>query len=640
LTANAEQSEAVLKHWVTLGVFLLAAGVAIEADRQAAQFRSGIDLIRVDVTVLDRNRRPVEGLTAADFTLTENGVPQAISSFAWVRLPAVQALSAPWARTAVADVATNTLGDRRLFILYLDDQHLLDQSAIRDAKAIAQAAIEQLGPGDLGAVVFPVGQQHSQQFTNDRGRLLAAVAAFQPKVFQGPTILDSLRQLADLLATIPERRKVVLYIGPGMRIDPEIIAKVVVAGVEFGGAQGSHGQAFYELQHLVRSAQRANVSFYTVDPRGLAAPPGQAMSAVASPRPEGPDTDPTRLEREFLQALARETGGRAIVNDNEPARRVPVVFSENNSYYLLGFRSTDSAANGKFRRLAVKVNRPGVEVHARGGYYAASPETFKARPVPPIADALARLVPVADVPMQLAAAPFSGAAGAAVAVSVRIDVPVPAQPVAEGVEVLLDVFDTNGRSQGAQRQRVELRLAPGMRETTAYTALFRSDLRPGKYEIRASATVPRVSRTGSVFGDVEVPDFASNPVSLSGLTLEESPAPLAGPAEALSGLLPIVPTTLRVFSSAETIGTFFRVYQGGNREPVAVPLAVEVVAATGKVLKSVTETVAAGRFRDRKIDCRVPLPISELPSGAYVLRVRAAIDARQVAQREVPFVVR
>jgi hypothetical protein len=174
--------------WMAAWAFVaLPAAAALLALDPAAQqptgpaFRGGIDVVNVDVTVLDKNRRPVRGLTAADFTVLENGEPRSIVTFSAVDLPAPVPSpggTAPWLRSVASDVSSNEIApDGRLVVILFD--WAIRQVDLGAARNVAAAAINALGPNDLGGVVFSHGFRNGgirQNFTSDKGMLLDAIS--------------------------------------------------------------------------------------------------------------------------------------------------------------------------------------------------------------------------------------------------------------------------------------------------------------------------------------------------------------------------------------------------------------------------------------------------------------------------------
>jgi hypothetical protein len=142
--------------WI-LGLAILTVALHPRAQTPATQplFRGGTDLVQVDVSVLDNKRHPVRGLTAADFTVLEDGQPREIQAFSEVYLPdRVRAEAAPWVRDVASDVVSNQTAEDegRLVMILLDRSIPLGEPTLT-AKRIAAAAVSQLAPGDLAAVL-------------------------------------------------------------------------------------------------------------------------------------------------------------------------------------------------------------------------------------------------------------------------------------------------------------------------------------------------------------------------------------------------------------------------------------------------------------------------------------------------------
>ena len=354
-------------------VATLLAGVVVQVPTgqgrptdQTPTFRVRTDVVQLDVSVLDQQGLPVRGLSATDFTVLEGGVPQPVVAFAAVDVPTWSVGTAAWMREVGPDVASNRLDARRAVVIVLDDfSPRWDPEVTRVAKSIAGAAIDHLGPADLAAVVYVLNRARGQEFTLDRTRLRAAVERFVPSGlppqsesrFSASTPTDGLRMpsrvpgpsgaclrdcvvmalqnAAEVLGSWPGARKTVVLISPGRR----------------PGGLAEHRSDSDEQSRMFAVLQEANVNVYQFDPHGLQAGPQ-------------PFTD--------FGTFAENTGGRAITNTNAPADFVPQMFRENSSYYLLGFRPADGTRDGRFHHIKVQVNRPGVHVRARAGYYAAT----------------------------------------------------------------------------------------------------------------------------------------------------------------------------------------------------------------------------------------------------------------------------
>ncbi len=154
-------------------------------------FRSRVDLIQVDVTVLDERRMPVRGLQPSDFNLFEDGAPREIVAFTEMTASEPDAPPESWLRRTVPDVTVNNAEDGRLLLIIMDDArtpvfpaHVPGGPAIgpdpRTAvKQVARAIVERMGPSDLASIIFTVKNKGEQEFTSDRTRLFAAIEGFE-----------------------------------------------------------------------------------------------------------------------------------------------------------------------------------------------------------------------------------------------------------------------------------------------------------------------------------------------------------------------------------------------------------------------------------------------------------------------------
>ncbi len=614
--------------FVTLACAFVCASLAVIAQQAppASQpvFRGGVDVVQLDVLVLDKQRRPVRGLTAADFTVRERGKPQPIVAVSEVDVPDPVEPPAAWMRDVGPDVTSNDLQTRRLIILVLDDGMTgVEVGEPRLTRQVARSVIEHLGPSDLAAVVFTFSGR-SQNFTADRAQLLKAIDSFAPRNWgsAGPPLgcqlrlggctVNALFRIGEVLRTAPPGRKAVMYVGPALTFDTS--------------PSSLNGSTVLDrIRDMFQSLQQANVSVYTFDPRGTSAP-------VANPS---------------QVALAESTGGRSIEYTNDPARFVPEVFRENSSYYLIGYRVTDPARDGRFRNVEVEVRRNDVEVRARNGYYARKPSTAKPTSASPLETAIARGLPSGDLPIRVSTAAFgvTGRREADVVVVTAVREPADSEdrsraggadaPVVRRVETVATAFDTNWRSRGAHRQTVELRMRSGVRADADYEVISRLRLAPGRYEVRFGAV--RAGVAGSVFVSIDVPDFSKAPLSLSGVLIERTPALLIAPRDALAGLAPVVPTTVREFTASDRVTSFLRVYQGATRAPSDVSVVATIVGEAGRTLVEHRAGLDAGRFTPRRsADFRWDLPLAGLAAGDYLLRIDATTAGRS-ERRDVRF---
>lgn len=145
-------------------------------------------------------------------------------------------------------------------------------------------------------------------------------------------------------------------------------------------------------------------------------------------------------------------------------------------------------------------------------------------------------------------------------------------------------------------------------------------------------------RTGTVFVDVEVPDFAKNPLSLSGLVLQRASAARVAD-KVIAGLVPVAPTTVREFDSSDEVTVFLRVYQGGKSRVVPVRISARVTDQRNNETSNQDAVIEVGDFGEaRSADYRVRLAVAQLAPGAYILDVEAHAGARHL-KRSARFTV-
>jgi VWFA-related protein len=662
------------------------AGAVLAQPQQAErpQFRSGVDLVHLDVSVLDKDRRPVRGLTAADFQIYEEGRPQAISAFSAVDLPDPEPPTTPWKRDVAPDVRSNTtIAERRLVVIVMDDATIpFDLPMIKSAREIGRLAVERLGANDLACVVFTRDNRNAQEFTNDRTRLLKAIESFE---FGGRTIglppdsppgfqlaesnafyqsIGTLSRVAETLAAVPERRKAVIYVTVGMPASLDAAATPVLAGgtgdEPLGGGEigPMMSRIFDYMRDTYRRAQAANVNVYTVSPAGV----GGMDQYIQSQRWQGKFVPPYETPAnyfDFLVGVAENTGGRAFPDRNEFETALTTIFQENGSYYLLGYQPPNPALDGKHRRVEVKVNRADVTVRTRSGYYNAKAKAEEAKAAAPLTAALSGLLPKTDVPLEVMAAPFAipgkVEAGVAVVLTVHEDLPARASRTTEDVDLQITAFTQEGVQKASERLNTKVTLRPGPAGPAEYEVLSRITLRPGRYQLRLAAAIG--GRSGSVYYDIDIPDFGAKSVTISGLVLSSEPHPVSSPTDPIKTLMPIAPTARRTFGARDKVTAFARIYQGGRDPIAATTVTIKITDAAGTLrlnrsqlvtgsndnlnrgLRPAAAPVSEVPSTDRSIDFRMDLPLVSLPDGEYLLTLEASTP-RGVAQRNLRFTVK
>ncbi len=664
---------------IPLAIAVLAAAAAVAvtaAQQQPPRFQSGVEMVVLDVSVLDRDRRPVRGLNASDFTVLEDGQPQKVSSFEAFDFedPVLPTPTAPWVRAVAPDVQKNTdVNDKRLVVIVMDDAVPTPSPDVLHARALARDVVNSLGPDDLASVVYTLHRRDAQPFTRDRSRLLAAVDRFNAStdsgVAMGKTIdaaagrtffdqfniasgtlylslVDTLRGLTRSLATISGRRKAIVLVGVGIPFDAE------AAGTDLSGLggladlSGLADQLRFELGQCYREAQRANINVYTLDPGGLRAP---YDAGVVSADPGNPG----KLNRDFLKSVAENTGGFAVTDTNDATPGIQQALRENASYYMLGYVPASTRAAGRYRKIDVRVTRPGVTVRTRSGYFEASPPRPQAaRKVAPAAStaALEGLLPKTDLTMHLATLPLASPgkkkATLAIVVGLIQRSPLRATAAVQEIDLRIEAFSPDGARRAARKQTIPVTLGrAGGGMLVGYELLSSLELDPGRYHIRVAAEsrtggvqprpgVPAVGlfdpdedlspRSGSVYTDVDIPDFLDAPLSLSGLALMMQPSPASGPPKAFAKLLPRAPTTVREFYGDEQVAGFVRVSQKAASPALPVRLSLRLANAQGATIQEGTETLAAASFGGtHTAEHTFEVPVVNLPPGEYLLTVSA-----------------
>lgn len=377
------------------------------------------NLIQVDVIVTDSNGKPVTDLKPEEIEIYENGEKQKITNFSFIT-SVREKLEKPKGRekdpTALPEPPKVLRNEnvRRTFALVVDDLTLSFESAYYTRRALKKFVDEQMQDGDLVAIIRTgAGMGALQQFTADRRMLYAAIEKvkwnpmgsggistfapiepplaggeqtqggdeeddanttggngqslddFRTQVFATGT-LGALRYVINGMSELPGRKSVILF-SHGFRL--------IETDTE-GTIRGTSVVLDY-MKLLVDQANRASVTFYTIDPRGLVYTGLTAADNTGGMSIQQVDSAMSGRSRELsdtqdsLRYLARETGGFAVVNNNDISGGVRRVI-EDHSYYLVGYdpdTDTFDPVKRKFNRLDVKVLRPGVRVRYRSGFF-------------------------------------------------------------------------------------------------------------------------------------------------------------------------------------------------------------------------------------------------------------------------------
>lgn len=349
--------------------------------------RLDVDLVRVDATVTDKRGRHVPDLTVDDFELLQDGKPQTISTFNYVRLDSAAAGSDAGGRPSgpgpTRPLAPHEI--RRTIALVVDDLGLSFESTARIRTVLRRFLDTQMQPGDLVATLRTgAGMGALQQFTSDRRVLQAAVERVRwnmtgrVSLFDSPTEIDELDELRNEVFTAGTLGAVT-YVIRGLSELPGRKSLIVLSdGFRLTDADRKYGRVLPALRTVVDASNRSGVVVYGIDMRGLATTgptAGDLAPTTATDRKvELGDT------QGGLSVLAAETGGMFIRNTNDVAAGLARVLDDQQGYYLLGYvpdGSTFNGAKARFHMLRVRVKRPGLRVRWRSGFLRVPDERMK-----------------------------------------------------------------------------------------------------------------------------------------------------------------------------------------------------------------------------------------------------------------------
>jgi VWFA-related protein len=393
---------------ILLGAATLASAQQIgqnkSADAQPFTLSVKVQLVVEAVAVRDKDGKPIQGLTAKDFALTEDGVPQTIR---FCEYQDIAALAEPvpaapkdaedlkiYKRLAHTQITPETVDNeryknRRLLALYFDMSAMRPADQLRALAAAEQFIRTQLTTADLVSILRYQGASVDilQDFTADRNKLLSILetlvvgedlnstetaddassadtgAAFgqddsEFNIFSTDRQLAALQTAAKMLGNLNEKKSLI-YFASGLRLN------------------GVDNQA--QLHATVDTAIKAGVSFWPIDARGLVAQAPLGDATQGSPGNSGiytgaaaqANTSGLQQSQDTLFALAGDTGGKALFDSNDLDHGIVQAQQAISDYYLLGYYATNTAKNGRFRRIKIELTQnSGAKLDYRQGYYA------------------------------------------------------------------------------------------------------------------------------------------------------------------------------------------------------------------------------------------------------------------------------
>ena len=405
---------------------LLAAGIAF-AIQQPPAFRTGVDMVEVDVVVHDKTGAFVSDLAMDDFELQENGAPQRVEQL-YLHVGSATPVNSTPSRSSSSSALVQPTSTRRTFVVVFDSEHVTPGGFKRTQQA-ALSLFEKsfLNGVDFGGVISD-GRMVNNRLTSDREEIVKAVKSAKPSAKKNSRLLEErefprmseieavrIRVSNDQMTRAVVIRRA-LDEDPGARLDfveAAVDVKATDLSTQTQAASNQTVQVLIALMNglarlegrkivllmsegflaeeswpLVReavdAAAQSNTRLYTLDARGQNRGLGFVMDMTPA------DSGARLLEQmdfgaDAMNSLAVDTGGFVVRNVNDFGRAVARIVDDSSNYYVLGYRPT-TVQDGKFHRIAVKVKRSGVAVRARRGYVA-TPRSSPARTDTPPSDA-------------------------------------------------------------------------------------------------------------------------------------------------------------------------------------------------------------------------------------------------------------
>ncbi len=656
---------------------------ALPEGNGTATIRVSTQLVVEAVVVKDKKGNPIEGLGAKDFTITENGAPQAISFCEHQDLP--QTLNAvPAVRSEPEDIkvyyklgrtriSAETPGnirykDRRLLALYFDMTAMppADQSR---ALAAAQKFIRtQMTPADRVSILRYSGGAVDvlQDFTDDHNRLLSILetmivgegqgfgessndagtsdtgAAFgqddsEFNIFNTDRQLAALQTAAKMLGQLNEKKSLI-YFASGLRLN------------------GVDNQA--QLHATIDSAIRAGVSFWPIDARGLVAQAPLGDATQGSPGNKGMYSGAAALavttnfqqSQDTLYALAGDTGGKALLDYNDLTKGIVQAQQTVSSYYILGYYTSNAAQDGKFRRIKISLNgNLSASLDYRQGYYAGKvfSKFTAADKERQLEDALMLDDPITELTIAMEIDYFQlNRAEYFVPIIVKI----PGRELALAkrggaqhtlIDFIGEIKDSYGMTITNVRDKVNIKLSDATANELAkrpieYDTGF--TILPGKYTIKFLARDDETGRIGTYQSTFVIPNLNKEEkrIPISSVVLSSQRVDLRDAlynaikakdkGEAANPLVQdgqkLIPSVTRVFSKSRDMYVYLQAYEQGAASVQPLVAYVSFYGAQRKAFETQPMEVTGGLSnRLKTMPLSFSIALHQLPPGEYFCQV-------------------
>jgi VWFA-related protein len=646
------------------------------------------DIVLTNVVVRDKKTgEVVKGLKQGDFTILENGKPQTIASFDYQNVDVAAVLRENATVTGKATIADllnrdfaaspTALRDHRLIVMFFDLSSMQPEDIDRAVQAAQDYVNKKMQPADLVALVsMATGLSMDQDFTSDKAALLKGLGKYNGTEGTGfangneggnsggtsddassftaddseynslntDRELYAIRTIAKSLERV-DQRKSMLYFSGGLT------------------RQGVENQA--SMRAATNEAVKANMAIYSVDSRGLEAMPPVGNASKGSLRGTAAysggamqsQLDANFGSQETLATLSSDTGGKAFFDSNDFAPAFQQVQHDTEAYYILGFHSTNTARDGSYRHLTIKLNRSDVKIDYRPGYYA--PADFQHQKTEDrevaLTEQLRSDLPATDVAVYLQALYFR-IEGDKFFIPVSLIVPgSQIHSVKNGdrdkanIDVMGQVKNAQGIIVGNVRDNVKLTLDASQqvqRKNIQYSTGF--TLAPGKYHLKFVVRENQTGAMGSFETDLQVPDLKKSPLKLSSIVLSSQRVPNTA-KKTVSPLVrdgvEWIPNVPHVFRQDQHLYFLYEVYdpakQKGTSEPASSPgltrrqsgpvrvlTSIEFLSGGVKVYETPLVEAKAINIPERSaVAFQFDVPLTQLKPGTYVCQVNVIDDA-------------
>ncbi|HEX4167671.1 MAG TPA: VWA domain-containing protein [Bryobacteraceae bacterium] len=648
----------------------------------SATFSAGTQLVVETVAVKDKNGNPVEGLTAKDFAVSEDGVPQTIRFLEYQKLEPAAVPATPSApphihiydKLALTHIAPEPAGktsykDRRLLALYFDMTAMPQADQIRALAAAEKFIRTQMTSADQMAILQYSGGSVEvlQDFSGDRDRLLSIVktmivgegqgldesssdasasdtgAAFgqddtEFNIFNTDRQLSALQTAANMLGQLREKKSLI-YFASGLRLN------------------GLNNQA--QLRATINAAIRAGVSFWPIDARGLVAQAPLGDATQGSPGNVGMYSGTAALanaanfqqSQDSLYSLAADTGGKALLDYNDLAKGIRQAERSVPSYYIIGYYSANTAQDGKFRRIKISLNgNMSATLDYRRGYFAGKrfSKFTTADKERQLEDALMLPDPITDLTIAMEIDYFQlNRAEYFVPLIVKIPGRELALAKRGGAERTLidfigEIKDAYGTTIMNVRDKVNVKLSNATAAELAkrpieYDAGF--TLLPGSYTIKFLARDAETGRIGTYQTTFLVPNLnhEQTRLAISSVVLSSQRVDLKEAlynavkgkerAETTNPLVQngqkLIPSVTRVFSKTQNMHIYLQAYEQGV--PSTQPLVATATFYRGQAKVFETqpiEVTQAWNNRLKTMPLEFNIGLSKLDPGKYDCQVK------------------